>query len=266
MIGRRLVTVAVLLPLLLVCLWLGSWAWLALVAAIMAIAVSELVALLGRSGLNATRTWAWAAAALALAPAAFSAHGFAPAGALAAGPLFALLLSFTAFLLAPGDRPYADFLAVVGAALYPAWLLAFLIVLRSGTDGLGTTFWLLAVVWVGDAAAFGGGKVIGGAHIVPGISPGKTLGGFVAGLLVSLAAAVALAPLVGLARPTALALGLVVAVAAQFGDLVESLLKRRAGVKDSGAILPGHGGMLDRFDGVLVAAPVLYYCLTLLRP
>lgn len=266
MIRRRLGTVAILLPLLLAVLWIGSWAWLGLIGAIAAIAVHEVVELFGRVDLPASAVWAWAGGLLAFVPTTLVAVGRVPPQALALGPLLALFLSFVAFLVAPGERPYRAFLGVAGAALYPAWLLAFLVLLRYGPHGLGTTFWLLAVIWFGDAAAYGGGKLIGGAHVVPGISPGKTLAGFVAGFTVSVAAAVVLAPLAGLGVGAGVAVGIVVALGAQFGDLAESLLKRRAGVKDSGTVLPGHGGMLDRFDGVLIGAPLLYYCLILLRP
>ncbi len=266
MIGRRLVTVAVLLPLLLVLLWVGSWPWACLVAAITAIAVHETIELYGRVELPAAFHWAWGAAAVAAAPSVLVAAGVLAPAALALGPLAALLLSFAAFLLAPGEQPYRAFIGVFGAAVYPAWLLFFLVLLRHGPHGLGATFWLLAVVWLGDAAAFGAGRLIGGPHVVPGISPGKTLAGFVGGLVVSVAAAAALGRLADLGVVPAGLLGMALAAAAQFGDLAESLLKRRAGVKDSGTVLPGHGGMLDRFDGVLFAAPVLYYCLILLRP
>ncbi len=266
MIRTRVLTVAVLLPLLLVLLWLGSWAWLALVAAIAAVAVHEVCGLYARVDLPVSRAWAWAAGGVAFATTAVVAFGDLPSAALALGPLLALCVSLVAFLLAPGERPYRAFLGVAGAALYPAWLLGFVLLLRLGPRGLGTTFWLLAVIWLSDAAGYGGGKLIGGTHVVPGISPGKTLSGFVAGFVVSVGAAAAMGRLIGVAPVPAAALGAVVTLAAQFGDLAESLLKRRAGVKDSGTILPGHGGMLDRFDGVLIGAPVLYYCLTLWHP
>jgi phosphatidate cytidylyltransferase len=266
MIGRRLATVALALPVLLVPLWFGSWAWLALLAAVATVGVQEMVALLARMAMPAPVGWAWLGGALAFAASAAIALGALGPAALGLGPFLALAAAFVAFLLAPGDRPFAAFLAVFGASIYPAWLVAFLALLRLGADGLGTAFWLMAVVWLGDAAAYGAGRLIGGPRVVPGISPGKTLGGFVGGFVVGVIAAVAMRGLVGLGPQAAVAVGVAVTVAAQFGDLAESLLKRRAAVKDSGSLLPGHGGILDRFDGVLLAAPVLYYCLIVLRP
>ena len=266
MIGRRLVTVAIALPVLLVAMWVGSWLWLALVSAIAAVGVHETMTLFERMEMGASVAWAWGAAAVALAPTVACAFGVLPLSALGLGPLAAWIVVLVAFLLAPGDRPFRGFLGEFGAALYPAWLLGFLVLLRFGPHGLGTTFWLMAVVWVGDAAAYGAGSLLGGPHVVPGISPGKTLSGFVAGFVFAMAAAVAMRQLPHLGLGAAAGVSALLVVASQFGDLAESLLKRRAGVKDSGTVLPGHGGVLDRFDGVLLAAPVLYYCLTLLRP
>ncbi len=119
----------------------------------------------------------------------------------------------------------------------------------------------LAAVYVGDTFAFYGGRFFGRHPLAPGISPAKTWEGAVAGLVGALAGALA-APLWfwhRLPLVHALVLGLVLGVAGILGDLVESLLKRAATVKDSGGILPGHGGILDRIDSLLLAAPVLYW-------
>jgi len=223
-IGRRLLTVAVLLPVLLATLWLGQWAWLGLMAAVMAVGVHEAADLYGRVELPVSVAWAWPAGALAFAPGVLVAFHYLPAIAVGLGPLLALVLSLVAFLLAPGERPYRAFVGLMAAALYPAWLLAFLVLLRQAPHGLGTTFWLLAVIWLGDAAAYGAGKLVGGPHVVPGISPGKTLAGFLGGFVVAVAAAVGLAPLVGVGALAGAGLGVLVVAAAQFGDLAESLL------------------------------------------
>jgi len=266
MIGRRLATVSIALPVLLAALWLGGLAWLALIAVVAALGVREMARLLDAMGMPVSAPAAAVAAIVALAPMAAVGVFGAPPTLAALGPFGALAVVMVTFLVAPGERPFSAFLGVLTAALYPCWLLGFLVLLRNGPHGAGTAFWVLAVVWVGDAAAYGAGNLIGGPHVVPSISPGKTLSGFVAGLVLSIATGAAAAPLAGLAWPEGLVLGALAAVAAQFGDLAESLLKRRARVKDSGGVLPGHGGVLDRVDGVLVAAPLLYYCLTVLRP
>lgn len=130
------------------------------------------------------------------------------------------------------------------------------IVLRNGGDhGLLSVYWLLFVVWGADTFAYFAGRTIGGPKLMPSISPRKTwagLGGaIVGGILCSMVFALAagLPSIVWLA-----AMGALLAVVEQAGDFFESALKRRAGVKDSSALIPGHGGMLDRVDGLVAAA------------
>jgi phosphatidate cytidylyltransferase len=127
-------------------------------------------------------------------------------------------------------------------------------------------FLLLAIVWLGDTAAYYVGSRIGRHKLAPVISPKKSWEGSIAGFAVGLAAAVVWS-LVRLERldPGVLAAAAVTAAAAQVGDLVESMIKRGAGVKDSGHVLPGHGGLLDRMDALLFAAPVLLFALWVLR-
>ncbi len=122
--------------------------------------------------------------------------------------------------------------------------------------GLAATLWLFAVVWGTDVMAYMGGRLIGGPKLWRRVSPGKTWSGAVIGALASAPIGAAVA---ALASPTpvrwlAMALmGLIVSIAAQAGDLFESALKRRAGVKDSSRLIPGHGGVMDRLDGFVVA-------------
>jgi phosphatidate cytidylyltransferase len=118
----------------------------------------------------------------------------------------------------------------------------------------------LTGTWVNDTAAYFVGKFLGRRRLVPSLSPGKTLEGAVGGILGSLLVAIGFIfiypslPLLPL-----LVLGLLVGVAAQVGDLVESVFKRQVGVKDAGNLIPGHGGMLDRLDSMLFTAPLVYY-------
>ncbi len=131
-----------------------------------------------------------------------------------------------------------------------AWPSLFL--LRGGPAGLANVLFVMVVVWAGDIGAYIAGRAVGGPKLAPSISPGKTWSGAVGGTLCAVLAGLAVArmhlPVAGL-----LAFGL--SVMAQLGDLLESAVKRRFGAKDSGRIIPGHGGLLDRLDGVLAAAP-----------
>jgi phosphatidate cytidylyltransferase len=120
-------------------------------------------------------------------------------------------------------------------------------------------FLLMAIVWLGDSAAYYAGSQLGKHRMAPTISPKKSWEGAAAGFVTSLlAAAVWSVCRLGRLSPGLLALAALTAVAAQVGDLVESMVKRGSGVKDSGRVLPGHGGVLDRVDAMLFAAPVLY--------
>jgi phosphatidate cytidylyltransferase len=127
-------------------------------------------------------------------------------------------------------------------------------------------FLLMAIVWLGDTAAYYAGSRLGRHRMAPVISPKKSWEGAAAGFATSiLAAAVWSVWRLGRLDPALLGVAAVTAVAAQIGDLVESLIKRGSGVKDSGNVLPGHGGVLDRLDAMLFAAPVFLLALWCLR-
>ncbi|HEX9940865.1 MAG TPA: phosphatidate cytidylyltransferase [Thermoanaerobaculia bacterium] len=127
-------------------------------------------------------------------------------------------------------------------------------------------FLLLAIVWLGDTAAYYVGSRIGRHKLAPVISPKKSWEGAAAGFVMAAVAAVVWTLLrLGRLDFGVLAAALATAVAAQIGDLVESMIKRGSGVKDSGSVLPGHGGLLDRMDALLFAAPVLLFALWLIQ-
>lgn len=143
-----------------------------------------------------------------------------------------------------------------GGVLYAAAPALALLLVRDQSDGTELTLWTLAVVWATDIGAYFSGRAIGGPKLAPRISPNKTWAGLFGGMIAALAVGFALAALLRL--PLRLgALGALLAAFAQAGDLFESWLKRRAGVKDSGRLLPGHGGALDRLDGVVPVACVV---------
>ncbi len=124
--------------------------------------------------------------------------------------------------------------------------------------------WMFVIVWAGDIAAYFVGLAFGRHKLAPKVSPGKSWEGTVAGLVAGAIAGMLAAAVFGLPEVGGLLLGAGISLAALIGDLFESAIKRRAGVKDSGGLLPGHGGVLDRFDAVFFAAPVAYAALKLL--
>ena len=130
----------------------------------------------------------------------------------------------------------------------------------SASRGLAWTALVILAIWVGDSAAYLVGRAFGRRHLAPRVSPKKTVEGSLAGLLGSALTAALANSLLGLDLHMlgAVAIGLGLGLTGQLGDLIESLLKRQAGVKDSGAIIPGHGGILDRIDALLLTFPAAW--------
>jgi phosphatidate cytidylyltransferase len=147
--------------------------------------------------------------------------------------------------------------AALGAGLVYVGLpvLALLWLRERPDNGLVLTLWALSLVWATDIGAFFSGRTIGGPKIAPAISPSKTWAGLIGGVAMATALAMGFRHWLGLPLVLVWATPLL-AVAAQAGDFFESWMKRRAGVKDSGSLLPGHGGVLDRLDGVVTSAPL----------
>jgi phosphatidate cytidylyltransferase len=172
---------------------------------------------------------------------------------IAAGPdFFALgLIAAAAFFIVIAHR--RPTLAL--GAIYVGLPILALLLIRKQEEGLVFTFWALALVWVCDIGAYFSGRAIGGPKLAPAISPNKTLAGLAGGVLLAGAFGAAMHVFYGLPWRLTLATP-VLAIVAQGGDLFESWLKRRAGVKDSGTLLPGHGGILDRLDGLVPVAPL----------
>jgi phosphatidate cytidylyltransferase len=170
-------------------------------------------------------------------------------------------LILSAPLWTPG-RPVVESTAnTLFGAIYIGLLLGFAIWLHGGADGPGLVLFLAGITWMGESAAYLVGSAIGRHPIAPTLSPRKTVEGAVAQLVVSIAAALALGAwllphcsLIGAAGA-----GAVLGVIGQVGDLAESAIKRSIGTKDTGGLIPGHGGVLDRIDSLLFNAPALYF-------
>jgi phosphatidate cytidylyltransferase len=179
----------------------------------------------------------------------------------------ASVMAVLALSLARPEPGPARWQAVAVTLLGLAWINALLghtILLRALPEGLHWVLLLVWVTWIGETAAYTVGSLVGRHKLAPGISPGKTVEGALAQLVGSPLAALAaqgwLFP--GLSTRDALLVGLLLGVVGQLGDLAESALKRSVGTKDAGQLIPGHGGMLDRVDGLLFNAPALFYYVT----
>ena len=141
-----------------------------------------------------------------------------------------------------------------------------LILIRRIGDDWSVTMWLLVAVWATDINAFLVGRTVGGPKLAPKISPGKTWSGLIGGIVGAVGWSVIWALWTGVEQVGTVALlGAAIAIFAQLGDLGVSRVKRRYGVKDTGTLIPGHGGLLDRVDGIMGAVPVAILCIVLAR-
>lgn len=263
----RVLTAVVGIPLLLGAAWLGGWWWatvvigLAFIGAVeytrlvpgvritpLVLGVAVVILILGRPLESQAQFWISAIGTLLL----FAAGILPPvlagrpdhAGALR-DPLGATVVGWAYIGIPAGILIQLDLL----------FLSSFWVVL-----------WIFAVIWANDIAAYFVGYAIGRHKLAPHLSPGKSWEGAIAGLVAGVVIGAGLGSWTALSSLTQTAVaGGIVTVAAQLGDLFESAIKRRAGAKDSGVVFPGHGGVLDRFDGVFAAVPLAYVVLVSLR-
>ena len=202
------------------------------------------------------------AAALAGACALFAVFAGNPVLQCLALTLLVLVFCLIAlFRLQEIPRAAADAALVLMGFLYVPFLLSHLIMIRMLPHGVSWLFLIMVIVMSGDSAAFYVGSSLGKTKLYPAVSPKKSVEGSLGGLAGSLIGAFVCRALFfrELTVVDCIASALLLGVVGQLGDLFESLIKRSCGVKDSGAILPGHGGVLDRLDSILFAAPVAFY-------
>ncbi len=263
-LARRVLTAAVALSLVLAVLFLTPPSVIViLVACALGAGLREFGELLRARGIRPMRVCA------ALVTSAIYLELALPgAGPLHLTPLAALLLLGCALSRGRTSAALPEAVPAAAATLLGALYLgalggtiAGLRLLQPVERGAWRVLLLLAIVALSDSLAFFVGHALGRRRLAPRISPGKTVEGAIGGLLGGVLGALLVRQLAFAEMPAlhAVTLGVVVAAAGILGDLVESLLKRWAGVKDSGTLFPGHGGMLDRLDSLLFGAPVLYY-------
>ncbi len=159
----------------------------------------------------------------------------------------------------PSERALVDWALCLSLALYLGVFMSFYMPLRDAFGAPFGGFWVMALLvlsWVCDSSAFFVGRTYGHTPLAPAVSPKKSVEGAAAGLIAPTMLALLLAPVIGLPGLMFGGYGLAIALATEVGDLIESLIKRQTGVKDSGILIPGHGGLLDRMDSLLVCAPI----------
>ena len=271
---RRLLFTIVAIPVAIACIWYGDWAFAAMIAIISAIGAWEFYRICRGVGIEPLDTIGVPAAGIRpLLLHAQQRNVFTtPPAALAV--LVLVILAAAIWTRGLTRKPLAAVSATAFGIAYTAGMLSFAYALRYHPYAIGqragAALVLLPFVltWTSDIGAYLVGRSIGRNKLIPSISPGKTIEGSIGALV--LCAIVSWFYIRGVLQPNAhltltpvatIAFGLLVSVAVQVGDLAESMFKREAGIKDSSRILPGHGGILDRFDGLIFGLPVAYLLL-----
>jgi phosphatidate cytidylyltransferase len=266
---KRVLTALILAPLVLVLVFIGPmWLITLVVASVAMLAAWEFLALTEHRGAKPPKVLTLGTIGLL-----FAGNYEWPDETLTIFALFCVILLLYCTFASPVERALSDATSSVFSLFYLGLTLIPIPMLRAQSNGPSLLAFLFLTVWAGDTVAMYAGRAFGVRKLAPNLSPNKTWAGAVgsiagavavAGVLLVLSSYLAQWNSVRLSFADGawwywLMLAVVVNVAAQVGDLAESALKRSAGVKDSGTLLPGHGGILDRIDALLIAAPVLWY-------
>jgi len=255
---QRLLSAAVFIPILLLIIWFGPlWLFSLLIAAVALLGAIEFYRLATHGGWQPSVVLGVAFTLFFIADAYFA----EPRATEILIPTAVALPLLWLLLRSRGEKTLANWLWTVGGIFYIGWMLGHFIPLRELEQGRDWVILALFTTFAADSGAYLIGRAWGRHSVVPKISPGKTWEGTFAGLIAGIAAAIALNAILGLPISywQVSLLGFLIAAVAFVGDLVESMLKRKGGVKDAGRLIPGHGGILDRLDSVVFTVVLVYY-------
>jgi len=250
-------------------LWVGGWALAGVLAVLGVLGTREVYDLARAQGIEPLE-WVGFIGAAVCPLAVYWVKGYAEwEPVVYVGAIWLLLVLVVGAARGPNHRPLTAVAVTVFGGLYASAMLSFVVAIRHGPHSdahprgsVALVVLPLVVTWVCDTCAMAAGTLVGGPKLAPVLSPRKTWAGAVGGLVGGLVAALAYGPLVldrvalRLDLWQLVTVGLVVALAAQVGDVAESLFKREAGVKDSSSLIPGHGGVLDRLDSLYFVLPL----------
>ncbi len=275
-LAARVLVAVIAIPLVIGVVYVGGVVFAVTLGVVSALAARELYGIAKAGGYSPlARTGTALAFLLPIGVHYFRLGRFVPPE-IALGAMVIIALFALALFRRPSDQhPLGAVAVTLLGVLYTAGLLSFAYALRyhnyvvTARAGSVLVFYPFVLTWISDTAGYFVGRALGRTKLMPSVSPGKTRAGAIGALLFCMLASWAYAHWVlvpyaslGLRTGIALLLGAAIGVSVQIGDLVESLLKREGGVKDSSHLLPGHGGVLDRIDGMLFALPVAYFLFT----
>lgn len=259
---KRVFSAVLGIPFILISVWYGGVSLMLLTALIMLLGLSEMISLMLGLGIKTKPFLVFFGGVILLLGAYINGVTYS------INSLTILILIYFIFPLFYIEKISFINVSVMFFSTLYVGMITYLYLLRNVDGGLKWLILLLLCTWVNDTMAYLGGKKFGKVPLAPKVSPGKTREGAFFGVIGSVFVAFLL-PLVypSMTYLVVLPLGILIAVAGQFGDLVQSAIKREAGVKDTGNLIPGHGGILDRFDSMLFTAPTVYVyvCLFIIR-
>ena len=254
MFWHRILSSFIGIPLLLAAVWYGGLPLLVLTAALMLLGLWEIGRIFERNDIKVSFLLAVPSCLILLALAYYYKEGYS--GAAVAAIIIAVLLASVV--------QYPRFTPIDAAAtllsIFYVGLIIYLFLISTYKNGFVWLIILLVCTWASDTSAYLIGRKWGKRPLAPALSPGKTLEGSAGGTIGGVIAAFAVTIFSSnLPFWPVVIMGLIIGITAQAGDLVESAIKRQAGIKDSGKLIPGHGGILDRFDSMLFTAPIVFY-------
>lgn len=268
-LGQRVAVGLIFIPLILSAIWFGKHFFLLFIEVIVGIGLIEFYDLAKYKNARPQR-WLGVLAGIAvpaLIYAGYSDHLWLLLSALTVAVVIIELFSKPE----SGGSPLLNVSVTLFGVAYVAGLLSFLMLIRELPHVIGGEYvqagtWVImifAVIWICDTAAYFVGLYFGKHKLFPRVSPKKTIEGAVGGFMFAILSAVVCQQtfVKGLSLQDALVIGVIIGIAGQLSDLVESLFKRDAGIKDSSKLIPGHGGILDRFDSEMLVAPLVYFYL-----
>jgi len=258
----RILTALIAAPIILACVYFGGVAFLLLVLILAIASINEFYTMMKQKDFHPAY---WVGNFFTIFFIVFAAYAlkknWEPAhSAILTGSVLVTMVA-TLFLKTRPKEAIVDIAVTLMGMFYIGWFFSYFLFIRALTERGAYLIFLLMTIWALDVVAYFFGSRFGKHKLWPSVSPKKSVEGAVAGFVVCLVAASIFGYYAGFDLAHSIILGAIIGVVAQLSDLVESLIKRDAGVKDSSAIVPGHGGVLDRMDSFILTAPVVYYYL-----